>query len=221
MVHIANYTPADRKGIRKVCFDTGFLGKPMTGVVNNKEFFLDLGTHYFLDVNTGGLFVAKDGDDVAGYLFVEQDKTRHDRALIKYYFLRILAEIPRFWKFTPRDVKYYYGILKAWLHRDYFFTDFREYPAVLHINIAEKYQHTGLGDILFASMFNYLKQQNCPGVQLQTTTANEKAIRFFKRHGFTELCSRPATFYRAYGLKDIRNIVMGCKTNVQSAAPPL
>lgn len=221
MIEITNYTPADRNGIRKICFDTGFLGGPLTRIVDNKEFFLDLGTHYFLDVDTTGLIVAKDGNEVAGYLFIEEDKTRHDRALIKYYILRILAEIPRFWNFSTRDVKYYFGVFKAWLHRDYFFSDFEEYPAVLHINIAEKYQGARLGDKLFAAMFQRLKEQNCPGVQLQTTTANEKALRFFKRHGFVELTSRDATFYRSYGRRGIRNIVMGCKIDVQSAAQPL
>lgn len=65
---IRRYQPADRAVVRRICCDTGFLGRPIDPVFEDREVFADFLTSYYTDVEPESLFVLEQGGRVAGYL---------------------------------------------------------------------------------------------------------------------------------------------------------
>jgi ribosomal protein S18 acetylase RimI-like enzyme len=105
------------------------------------------------------------------------------------------------------------------LNGDYVFDEFPRYPAILHINILEKFQRRGVGGALFAQMNAYLNRKHATGVQLQTTTGNEKMFHFLAKQGFTELARKKSIFYEKYDIKGIENVVFGKRIKPLLKAP--
>ena len=208
MIEIEKYSAVDREGVRDVCFSTGFLGRSLEGIVDGRELFLDLATFYFLDVDSSGVFVAKDNGKVAGYVFVS-DRAGYTAFARGYFVRRTAAWLLKFWRISGKDAKYYYRFFLSFLRGEMRMPPLSQFPAALHINVAEPYQRAGVGSMLFNAMFAYLQQVKCKGVLLHTTSANEKGTMFFKKHGFEELLSIPSGFYKGWGMNDVKNIVMG------------
>ncbi len=209
-MEVVKYSEADRAAVRDICFRTGFLGATLEGIVNNKDLFIDLSTHYFLDVMESGVFIAREDGRVAGYLFVADEKA-FGRFSRKYYIRRVAADVLRLRIFNKKDFKFYVGIFRSYFRHEFDFGTFPEYPAVLHVNILKEYQGSGVGEMLFGEMFEHLRALGRPGVRLQTTTANPHSVHFFKKHGFEELASKETKFYIPYGYAGVRNVVMGLK----------
>jgi len=58
------------------------------------------------------------------------------------------------------------------------------YPAQLHINIHPDWQGQGLGSRLIASYLAALRERGVPGVFLETSGRNAKALPFYEKLGF-------------------------------------
>lgn len=65
---IRKYQPSDRAVVRQICCDTGFLGRPIDPVFEDREVFADFLTSYYTDLEPESLFVLEVGGRVAGYL---------------------------------------------------------------------------------------------------------------------------------------------------------
>lgn len=65
---IRNYAPADRPAIRRLCCETGFLGRPVDGLFHDRELFADLFTSAYLEYEPDWAFVAEVDNRVIGYL---------------------------------------------------------------------------------------------------------------------------------------------------------
>lgn len=55
-------------------------------------------------------------------------------------------------------------------------------PFIKHLDVKPKYQHKGYGTILLQHAIS--KMENKEAVSLYVGVLNEKAIRFYRRHGF-------------------------------------
>ncbi|WP_034520229.1 GNAT family N-acetyltransferase [Actinomadura rifamycini] len=64
--------------------------------------------------------------------------------------------------------------------------DDSRWPAHLHINVAPEARGTGAADGLVNAWLDRLRATGSPGCHLQTLTENTRAVRFFRRMGFTE-----------------------------------
>lgn len=67
-VQIRGYTSGDREGIRKLCCETGYLGKPVDTFFQDRELFADLFTKAYLDHQSEWGLVAEANGRVVGYL---------------------------------------------------------------------------------------------------------------------------------------------------------
>ena len=216
MVEITKYRLTDEEAIRQICLETGFAGESIAKIIDNTRFFLDLCTNYIFDGKSGETFVARENEAPIGYVFVTLDKKAYDAIQKQYYVKRIAEELANFPRFTERDWKYYSGYLISFMKGEYSFPYFKEYPASLHINVSPNYQGRGTGKALFSVLFNYLKEKNCPGIQLQTTTLNLKAIKLFESFGFKTLTTSKSSIYRKYGFTDATNLLMGKPITVET-----
>ena len=59
-----------------------------------------------------------------------------------------------------------------------------EYPAHLHIDILPEWQGRGLGGRLMAAFLDLLRARGCPGLFLETSDRNLKALPFYRKLGF-------------------------------------
>lgn len=58
-VFIRPYEPRDRDGVRRLCCETGFLGKPIDPVFEDRELFADYLTRYYTDCEPESCFMAE------------------------------------------------------------------------------------------------------------------------------------------------------------------
>lgn len=85
------YKPEDRAAIRKICCDTGFLGKPIDPVFQDRELFTDYLTRYYTDKEPETSMVLHQDGAVMGYILgcrFPQRQKKFDRWLIPQLVVR-------------------------------------------------------------------------------------------------------------------------------------
>ena len=211
MIGIREYSSGDIEAVRQICSETGFLGNSIENIIDYKDLFIDLDINYFLNDKNTCIYVATDREKVVGYVILTPDIMRYKKLSTKYYIYRVFLDVIRFRLFRKKEYMYYVRLFIYYLKGEFTLPEFDEYPAILHINVAPGHQGRGIGKMLFDAMFECLRKFNSPGIQLQTTSANENSVGFFKKFGFEELASKETSFYKPYGFNAVRLIVMGKK----------
>ncbi len=199
-VIIRNYQADDRDAVRYICCETGFLGEPQEIVVEDREVFADLWSKYWTDREPYSTFVAEKEGRVVGYILGCLDTDQQER-IFKNEMARpfIIKAVKRGFLLKPKNVGYVARMVRS-VFRGEFNIPMegikREYPAHLHINIADPgFRGKGVGWRLMKRYFDYLKENGVKGVHLCTTSHNKQAIPFYHRCGF-ELISK--TRFTAY-----------------------
>src|SRR4051794_17268572 len=67
-IAVRAYRSADRDAVRRIACLTADAGAPLTPAFPHVDFFADLLTSYYTDLEPGSSSVAVQGDDVSGYL---------------------------------------------------------------------------------------------------------------------------------------------------------
>jgi GNAT superfamily N-acetyltransferase len=66
----------------------------------------------------------------------------------------------------------------------------RDYPAHLHVNVAERYRNRGLGTSLVGRFVEWAKLHSVKGIHL-VTSSTAQSIPFYRRSGFIQLRTFP------------------------------
>jgi GNAT superfamily N-acetyltransferase len=66
----------------------------------------------------------------------------------------------------------------------------RDYPAHLHVNVAERYRNRGLGTALIGRFVERAKVHSVKGIHL-VTSSTARSIPFYRRSGFMQLRTFP------------------------------
>ncbi|MCX7869289.1 MAG: hypothetical protein N2322_04990, partial [Terrimicrobiaceae bacterium] len=93
------YRPEDRAAVRALCCDTGYLGKPIDPVFEDRELFADYLTSYYTDFEPESCFVLEQGGKVKGYLLGSRRPFRqqlHGLWLNLSLLIRALARYHRY-----------------------------------------------------------------------------------------------------------------------------
>ncbi|HEY2497999.1 MAG TPA: N-acetyltransferase [Candidatus Angelobacter sp.] len=83
---------------------------------------------------------------------------------------------------------------------------FRSVGKIITIDVAPQAQHSGLGTLLMSSAEAGLKESGCDYVSLEVAVDNDRALRFYKKHGYSVLKVLPR-----YYLDSIDGLLMGKK----------
>jgi len=209
-VIVRKFRPSDRNGVRRIAWDTAFIGKPASAFFEDEEFLKDLLTGYFTDYEPESCFVAEAGDQVVGYLIGCLDSRALDRVSMLSLAPRLLKQlIAGYTLFHKKNMRFGWHMFRSFISRELSVPDFSvDYPATLHINLLEGYRHAGCGSRLMAAYLAYLKERNVKGVRLATYSPD--AGQFFRKHGFTLLFQRARTYFR-YILKADVNVYIYAK----------
>jgi len=179
---IRPYEPRDREAVRRLCCETGYLGRPIDPVFEDRELFADFLTRYYTDHEPQSCFVMEQGGEVKGYLLGSRMPLRHQCFSLLTNVGLILKGVFRYPKYSRRSKDFV-----SWIVRN----SWREVPAAprktahFHFNILPEAQSIGGTRVLLDSYFSYLRECGDRAVFGQVvTSASRRPARVFERYGF-------------------------------------
>ena len=191
---IRKFQPADRARVRELCCETGFLGKPIDPVFEDRELFADYLTAYYTDWEPQSSFVLLMNGEIRGDLLGSRRPARQQ--LYNLYnnvalFLRGMSRYPRY---NAASKKFVHWVLRqAW----------REVPAAprrtahFHINLLADARSVANARTLTDSYLKYLHENGEKRVFGQMVVFEDRrGTKMFERYGFKVLNKMEITKYR-------------------------
>lgn len=193
-VIIRKYEPRDRAAVRWLCCETGFLGKPIDPVFEDRELFADYLTSYYTDCEPESSMVVEMDGQVKGYLLGSRKSFRQQMHGFFLNFSLLVRGMRRYWTYS-RASRDFIG----WILRN----SWREVPAAprrtahFHINALPEAQAVAIARELVGRYLNYLRAAGEKAVYGQMVTfESRRGARLFERYGFQVLEKREITKYR-------------------------
>lgn len=193
---IRPFRPTDRDTLRRLCCETGYLGRAIDPVFEDRELFADYLTSYYTDWEPESCFVLEQDGEVKGYLmgsrrpFLHQ---LHSFLLNMSLFARGIFRYPRYNDASKAFVRWI--LLNAW----------REVPAAprriphFHFNLLPEAQGIAGTRELLVQYFNHLRAHGEKQVFGQVVTFEDRrGARVFERYGFQVIEKKEITKYRAH-----------------------
>lgn len=172
-VNIRPYRPADQAAVRQICIATSSI--PVK-TERQRRYLLTMYNDYYTQQSPTTCWVAVDTEDTPiGYILCAPDYDTYWQIFRSTY-------VPRLRKGSLLQASAAY--CEARYQRKYAAMGF---PAHLHIDIRNGYQHMGIGTQLMDALTNRLRQLQVSGVFLVAGSDNEKAIRFYQKYGFIKI----------------------------------
>jgi ribosomal protein S18 acetylase RimI-like enzyme len=191
---IRRYQPSDRSAVRQLTGDTAHFGDPVERFFDAREMFLDAFTTYYTDVAYHYLWVAYKDSALLGYIMGCPDTYDYNvwyhthitrvawhAAILRYRGVFTRKSLGYLWRYVRLRVPY---------------VDLSPYPAHLHINTRADRRGSGIGTALMKTYLDQLRNENVPGVHLETTSENKIAVSWYERLGFQLLQSMPTNVYQ-------------------------
>jgi len=193
---IRKYGPEDRAAVRKICYDTGLMGDPIDPYFGCIELFADYWMTYYTDHEPESAFVAELDGRVIGYLVGCRDTSAQQRVQKKEVMPMIYRKFFTFgYKVDRRFFSFMRRYLRSLWRNEFLDEPITDYPAHLHMNMAEGCRSGGIGSRLLAAYLDYLRRNNVRGLHLGTTSHNKLAVPFYKKRGFRLVSRSPLTTY--------------------------
>jgi ribosomal protein S18 acetylase RimI-like enzyme len=181
--------PLDSKALCNVCLKTGLSGRDASSLYSNPTILGERWVLPYVELESQLAFVLVDlhSNLVCGYALGCLDTIRFEDGMRQKYLPKMQKRYPR-----PNSAE----ILIPTNAVAEEFYDFHNCPTVvldqqyhshLHIDILPEYQGLGLGRPLIAILFRALRNLGSKSVHLEMSGANDRASRFYRRLGFTEL----------------------------------
>ena len=195
---IRPYQIEDRLSIRKICADTGFLGRPIDPVFEDRELFADYLTGYYLEAEPESTFVCVLNGEVKGYIMGCRFPGRKKRFELRRVPLLALRGAWRYWAkpYSPASRRYVRWILTQARHEAPYTPP--DMPH-MHFNIlAEARSVSGLRDFV-DTFLSYLASHGEKQVYGQIGSYGpRRGDRLFARYGFRVVDQREITKYREF-----------------------
>lgn len=209
---IRPYEPRDRAAVREIAWQTAFMGKPGDAFITDRVLLEDLLTKYFTDYEPASCFVAESGGSVAGYLLGALDERMVGKTALKAFGLRFFARFFARDFFHPRNFLLLVRLIISFCRGEFRGEDFyREYPAVLHINLKGPFRGKGIGSRLIKAYLDLLREKKVAGVHLATMSPGGAV--FFRKRGFSLLATHTRSYFRHITGKDVVVSILGKKVH--------
>ena len=206
---IRKFVVEDGEAIRRITFDTAFLGEPASIFFDDEEIFADALSLYFTDYEPESCFVAVFNEKVIGYIFGTKNIPKMNRTFILKIIPGLgIKAIRRGTLFRKKVNQFLMYCAKSFLKGELNTPNFsKQYPATFHINIDKDFRGLHIGANLLEHYLQYLKENNVTGVQC--STISEGAKIFFEKMGFYVLYEIKRSYWRSYTGKDFSYYVLG------------
>ena len=191
---IRSYESRDREGVRKLCCETGFLGKPIDPVFEDRELFADYLTSYYTDWEPEASFVVEHAGEIKGYLLGSR-RPKYQQLHSLWMNFSLFARAARRYSGYNRATRDFIG----WVLRN----SWREVPAAprksahFHFNLLPEVQSLSGTRTLLNAYLDFLRSKGEKTVYGQVVTFEDRrSARIFERYGFQVLERREITKYR-------------------------
>lgn len=196
------FRPEDRKAVRTICCQTGFLGNPVDPVFEDRELFADFLTAYYTDEEPESAVVLEIDGEVKGYILGSRHpgkQSTFDRRKIAGRAVRIFKGLlTRYGK--PTREYLFWMATRGW----------RETPetpqgmAHFHINLLPEFKNVHRTKQMIEFFLAYLAEAGENSVYGQMVTfSNRRGERMFARYGFEVIDSVEITKFRKYTDKKV------------------
>lgn len=194
---IRKYRAGDREAVRKICCDTGFLGKPVDGIFQDRELFADFLTAYYTDVEPESSVVLEVGGEVVGYILgsrYPKKQAAYNRHTILPRALKLLWRLA--FKYNANSRRYVWWLL-ARGRKETPLTP--ENMAHFHINMYPEAKSVQRTRAMLDYFFEYLIASGEPAVFGQMVVfESRRGAKMFARYGFELKDDVEVTKYRRY-----------------------
>lgn len=197
-VRIRAYRREDFEVVRRICADTGFLGRPIDPVFEDRELFADYLTGYYTRLEPASLLVCEVGGVVKGYLMGCR------RPLLKQayqVFANLVVAAKAVHRCYARPYNASSRTFLTWVLRN----AWREVPAAprntphFHINLLPEAKSVASTRALIQAFLTFLHQRGHRSVCGQMVTfATRRTEALFSRYGFRVIEQVELTKYRAH-----------------------
>jgi hypothetical protein len=179
------YRPADREAIRDLCCRTGFLGKPIDPVFEDRELFADFLTDYYLTCEPDSAFVVTVDDAVKGYLLGCRFPRRHQIFTVRQSFslgAKALLRLPRYKAESRRYLRWI--ALNAWREVPDAPRDIGHY----HMNFLPQVKRIAVFRAVLERYLRFLADHRVKQISAQMVTFDDRrTLHLFERYGFRVL----------------------------------
>lgn len=174
MFVIKPYEEKYKEDVRSVCINTG---PPETATDEKvRDFILSAYCDYYIECEKENCLVLVDENDTAqGYILCSDSYRKFRKGFVPY--LRKIGKCSMNGFLTSFGEVLINGILS------------KKYPAHLHIDLNEQCRNGGYGTEMIKMLCKSLEEKGVCGIMLIVSSANEKAIRFYKKNDFRPLMS--------------------------------
>ncbi|TDV53749.1 GNAT family N-acetyltransferase [Actinophytocola oryzae] len=184
-VEIRKYQPGEERVLYDICLLTGDSGVDATGLYRDPLLLGEVYVGPYLRYAPEHALVGVDEGGVAGYVLGVLDTVAFEEECERSWWPPLRARYPlsRFGQETAdaRVVRLIHNPPRT-------SPDVVErYPAHLHIDLLPRVQGQGDGRRLLTALLDGLAAAGVPGVHLGVSLANQRAIGFYERLGFTEV----------------------------------
>ena len=191
---IRKFQPADRARVRELCCETGFLGKPIDPVFEDRELFADYLTAYYTDWEPESCLVLLVNGEIRGYLLGSRRPLRQQGYAFYQNVSLFLRGVFRYRRYSAASKKFVHWILRqAW----------REVPAAprntahFHLNMladARSIAHTRALTDLYLKYLHDHGEKRVFGQMV--VFEDRRGTKIFERYGFRVLNRAEITKYR-------------------------
>jgi hypothetical protein len=190
------YRPTDRAAVRQICADTGFLGKPVDPLFEDRELFADYLTRYYTDWEPESTVVCLKNGILQGYVMGSRFPRR--KARFEAWHNGVLAA-KGLWRYFTRPYNAATRQYIKWVvtegRRQTPFTP----PGLphFHINLLPAARNVPNTKMMLNTMFAYLAKNGEKGVYGQMITFDHRrGERMFAKMGFRVIDQKEVTKYR-------------------------
>ena len=190
-IRVRKYRASDREAVRWLCCETGYLGKPIDSVFEDRELFADYLTSYYTDVEPESCFVLELDGQVRGYLLGSRRPALHQWFSIFMNLSLAFRALVRYRKYG-RATREFIG----WILRN----SWREVPAAprrtahFHFNVLPEAQSVAGTRAMIEQYFEYLRSHGEKAVFGQLVTfESRRGAKLFEKYGFHVLDRRRLT----------------------------
>ncbi|HUY01531.1 MAG TPA: GNAT family N-acetyltransferase [Candidatus Deferrimicrobium sp.] len=184
-VTIRRCRKSDQEGVTNVCYHTGYMGEDAIGHFSDIKLFGLLFCLYYPRYEPEHCWVAEDKGKIVGYILGSPNTARQEKLFLAKIGWRILVRAflitPLFYSQDFKLILYFIRLPRSSPPNQEIHD---KYPAHLHIDILEAYQHKGIGTQLMTRFEDHMRKLKVQGIHLGTSEGNYKAVPFYKKLGY-------------------------------------
>jgi ribosomal protein S18 acetylase RimI-like enzyme len=188
MENIRPFRSRDLDDLYRICLSTGAGGSDASGLYRDPKLLGHVYAAPYALLNPQTVFVAEDGEGIAGYIVGAADTIAFETRLEAEWWPDLRASYAE--PMAHSDAPFDPDERMQYLIHHPLRTPRRisgPYPSHLHINLLPRLQGRGIGSRLIRTWLRSVHDMGSGGAHLAVGESNFSAVRFYRARGFREL----------------------------------